>query len=279
MYQPARRHRAAAQLRTVRREWGALLVAVETPPAAAWPPAQLSTHLAQQLAADVDLIVADRAPLTLREHPAPLNLAALDAAVRVETLLFDLADTLAAGVQRPIARQRISSPGRPAVWADDQADAGDPRRWVYRSPTDPGSRRHGLHFAALWVEGRLLDEDTTPEPAVDYTVQPALFGLLPEHLQHEAIRVAGQCERLVLRVLELDARSTPIEGRACPWCAGAGLVLHTADGQAPRVTCATGPACPAPLPLDEEQRRVWGATDLVSLIAAFEKAVDHPAAA
>ncbi|MDH6134640.1 hypothetical protein P3T37_004044 [Kitasatospora sp. MAA4] len=271
MYQPARLHRAVAQLCTVRREWGALLVAVETPPAAAWPPAQLSTHLAQQLSADVEPLVADRAPLTLREHPAPLNLAALDAAVRVETLLFDLADTLAAGVQRPIARQRISSPGRPAVWADDLTDASDPRRWVYRSPTDPGSRRHGAHFAAMWVEGRLLDEDTTPEREANYTVRPALFGLLPDHLRHEAIRTAGQCERLVLRVLELDARSTPIEGRPCPWCAG-DLMLHTADGQAPRVTCGSGPTCPAPLPLDEEQRRVWGATDLVSLVTALERA-------
>jgi len=275
VYQPADLHRAVDHLRTVRQEWATLLIAIETPLAATWPPAQLSTHLAQQLAADATL-VTDRAPLTLREHPAPANLDALDAAVRAEGLMFDLADTLAAAVQRPIGRRLISSPGRPAVWADDEADAGDPRRWAFRSPTDPGSRRHGLHFAALWVEGRLLDEDTTPEQHPDYTRQPALFGLLPGHLRHEAMRVAGQCSRLVLRALQLDARSTPIEGRPCPWCAGL-LVLHTAPDDAPRITCRGGIDCPAPVPVDERGRRVWGAVDIPSLAAALNGAGERTA--
>ncbi|AUG78082.1 hypothetical protein CFP65_3281 [Kitasatospora sp. MMS16-BH015] len=272
MYQPADIHRAADQLRTVRTEWAALLIAVETPPAAAWPPAQLSTHLAQQQAAEADLLVADRAPLTLRQHPAPANLTALDAAVRVEGLLFDLADTLAAAAQRPIGRRLVSSVGRPEVWADDEADAADPRRWRFRSPTDPGSRRHGLHFAALWVEGRLLDEDTEPERHLDGSEAPALFARLPEHLRHETIRVARQCERLVLRVLELDERETPVEGRPCPWCGGA-LTLHTAADQAPRVTCDGGSGCSAAVPLDNRGRRVWGAVDLLTLIEALNEAV------
>ncbi|WP_035799882.1 hypothetical protein [Kitasatospora mediocidica] len=266
MYQPADLYRAADQLRTVRTEWAALLIAIETPPAAAWPPAQLSTHLAQQQAADADLLVADRAPLTLRQHPAPANLTALDAAVRVEALLFDLCDTLAAAGQRAIGRRRVSSPGRPPVWADDEADAADPRRWHFRSPTDPGSRRHGLHFAALWVEGRLLDEDTAPERHLDGSTAVALFAPMPEHLRHETIRVARQCEQLVLRALELDERETPVEGRPCPWCGGE-LILHTAPDEAPRVTCGTGPGCPAPVPLDDRQRRMWSVTELLGLVA------------
>ncbi|WP_052390771.1 hypothetical protein [Streptomyces sp. NRRL B-24484] len=253
----------------MREHWGSLLVAIEAAPTAEWPPAQLSTHLARQAADEVELLVGDRAPLTLRQHPAPANLDALDAALRVESLLFDLADTLAAAAQRPIGRRLVSSPGRPAVWTVDEVDAGDPRRWTYRSPTDPGSRRHGLHWAAVWVEGRLLDEDTEPEQhAGAHSRGPALFGLLPEHLQHEAVRVAGQCERLVLVALQLDARSTGI-GRPCPWCA-AELTLHTDPHGAPRVTCPTGPSCPAPTGADKYGRRTWRAAELVELLATLD---------
>ncbi|WP_405018157.1 hypothetical protein OHV05_15320 [Kitasatospora sp. NBC_00070] len=265
---PAEIHRAAAQLRTVRQQWADLLLAIETPPASEWPPAQLSTHLARQQADDAELLVADRVPLSLRQHPAPANLTALDAAVRIEELLFDCADTLAAAVQRPPARHLVSSPGRPPVWAAILGDAADPRRWTYRSPTDPGSRRHGLHWAAVWVEGRLLDEDTTPDPRRDHTRGAALFGLLPGHLRHETIRVAGQCERILLRALQLDARSTAIPGRPCPWCGGE-LTLHTTPGEPPSVTCGTGPACSAPAPLDDRRRREWGPAELLDLLGAL----------
>ncbi|MGW2545469.1 hypothetical protein ACWC5I_32485 [Kitasatospora sp. NPDC001574] len=271
MYPSTRIRQAVEQLRTVREHWGALLVAIETAPAPAWPPAQLSIHLARQAADDAELLVDDRVPLTLRQHPAPANLAAVDAAVRVERLLFDAADTLAAAVQRPIERRPVSTPGRPVAWAVDAADAGDPRRWHYASPTDPGSRRHGLHWAALYVEGRLLDEDTDPEQrAGSRTRGPALFGLLPEHLAHEAVRVAGQAEHLVLGALGLDRTETVIEGRPCPWCSGE-LTLHTDPRTAPNVTCATGRACPAPVDLDRRDRRAWHAAELVELLAALDR--------
>ncbi|MFD4659325.1 hypothetical protein ACFWP2_27270 [Kitasatospora sp. NPDC058444] len=271
MYPSTRIRHAVEQLRTVRAHWGALLVAIETAPAPAWPPAQLSTHLARQAADDVELLVDDRVPLTLRQHPAPANLHALDAAVRVERLVFDTADTLAAAVQRPIERRPISTPGRPVVWALDEADAGDPRRWHYASPTDPGSRRHGLHWAALYVEGRLLDEDTEPEQrAGAHTRGPALFGLLPEQRAHEVVRVAGQAERLVLGALGLDRSETPVEGRPCPWCGGE-LTLHTDPRTAPSVTCSTGRTCPAPVDLDRRGRRAWHAAELVELLAALDR--------
>ncbi|MFD7738400.1 hypothetical protein [Streptomyces sp. MJM8645] len=274
MYPSTRVRRAVEQLRTVRAQWGALLVAIETPPAPTWPPAQLSTHLARQAADDVELLVADRVPLTLREHPAPANLSALDAAVRVERLLFEAADILAAAVQRPVERRPISHPGRPVVWAVDQADAADPRRWLYASATDPGSRRHGLHWAAMFIEGRLLDEDTEAEQrAGALTRGPALFALLPEHLVHEAVRVAGQAERLVLGALELDRRESVIEGRPCPWCSGE-LTLHTDPQTAPSVTCSTGPACTAPAAPDRRGRRTWVGAELVELLVAL----DRPAA-
>ncbi|MEV7777817.1 hypothetical protein [Kitasatospora sp. NPDC088351] len=271
MYPSTRIRHAVEQLRTVRAHWGALLVAIETAPAPAWPPAQLSSHLARQAADDAELLVDDRVPLTLRQHPAPANLSALDAAMRVERRMFETADILAAAVQRPIECRPVSTPGRPVVWAPDEADASDPRRWHFASPNDPGSRRHGLHWAALYVEGRLLNEDTEPEQRAGApTWAPALFGLLPEHLAHEAVRVAGQAERLVLGALGLDRRETVIEGRPCPWCAGE-LTLRTDPQTAPTVTCATGPACPAPAALDRRSRRSWGGAELVELLAALDR--------
>lgn len=260
---------AAAQLRTIRQQWGELLLAIETPPAPEWPPAQLSTHLARQQEADAELLdVVDRVPLSLRQHPAPANLDALDAAVRIEELVFDMADTLAAAVQRPPTRTPVNHPRRPTTWVVDPAEAADPRRWIIRSATDPGSRRHGLHWAAVWVEGRLLDEDTTPEQSSVTGRSVALFGLLPEYLRHETIRVAGQCERILLRALQLDARSTVIPGRPCPWCSGE-LTLHTAPDTAPSVTCSTVRTCTAPATLDHRGRREWTGAELLDLLGAL----------
>ncbi|MGY5129233.1 hypothetical protein [Streptomyces nigrescens] len=239
------RHKGAAALRTVREQWGELLLAIETPPAEPWPPRQLS-HLLRPEAGDEPLV--ERAPLVLREHPAPLNLAALDAGLAVERQLFDLADTLAAAVQC--------------------APLDDARRWNYRSPTDPGSRVHGLHWAAVWVEGRLLDEDTKPEQRLDGTLTRAPFLPLPEHLLHEAHRVSCAVEGRVLRVLGLDARTLPIPERACPWCVGE-LLLHTDPVQPPTVTCSTGPSCTAPVPYDPHGRRAWEWHALPALVAAL----------
>ncbi len=38
------------------------------------------------------------------------------------------------------------------------------------------------------------------------------------------------------------------------------------------VTCSTGRECTAPVPLDEQGRRVWGWGDLVALVAALAEA-------
>ncbi|MFD8003004.1 hypothetical protein [Streptomyces mirabilis] len=62
---------------------------------------------------DEPFVVKCRALLVLREHPAPLNLDALDTGLAIERAMFDLADTLAAAVQH--------------------APLDDPRRWSTRS--------------------------------------------------------------------------------------------------------------------------------------------------
>lgn len=246
-------HETVRALRTIRGQWADLLLAIEEPPANHWPPRQLA-HTMREVD-DEQLVVEDRAPLVLREHPAPLNLAALDTGRAVERLLFDLADTLAAAVQR--------------------TESGDPRGWVFADPDAPdarraaGSRGHGLHFACVWIEGRVLDEDTTPERELDRALAPPPFEVLPPHLLHEARRTVRIAEARLLRALGLDQRHTPIPA-PCPWCGGE-LALHTAPEASPSATCSNGTQCMAPVPLDEQGQRIWEWSDLVGLIAALAK--------
>lgn len=254
-------HRTAARLRTIREQWGALLAAVETPPAPrTWPPAETRAFLNTGAADEGALLVEDRAPLTLREHPAPANLDALDAALFVERSIFDLADTLAATVQH--------------------AAPEDPRRWTFPTPGAPdtrtaaGSRAHGLHWAALYVEGRLLDEDTDPEHDDAGRLVSAPFVPLPEHLVHEAARIARACEQRVARILATDTiTGTRTLPAPCPACGGV-LVVRAAPAEPPTVTCRTGEACGAGTDRDTRGRRVWEWPDCLPLLLAAAQAQD-----
>ncbi|MGI5353463.1 hypothetical protein ACQEU8_36650 [Streptomyces sp. CA-250714] len=260
---PARR--AAVDLAAIREQWGDLLLAVERPPAAEWPPREQKGFLHQLAARDAELdqvpatATIGRAPLVLREHPAPVNLDALDATLAVERDLFDLADQIAEQVQRPVRRTpKPTGPGR-TVAVVDGADRNDPARWHYASATDPGSRAYGLHWAAVWIEGRALDE-----PSGD------LFAPMPLRLLDEAAAVARRCRERVERALGRDGRTTTLD-RPCPWCGGE-LTGRTQAGGTPMVTCATGEACGAPVLLDFRRRRVWRGAELVGLYAALDAA-------
>ncbi|UUN29443.1 hypothetical protein [Streptomyces sp. FIT100] len=253
--------RTAARLRTIREQWGALLAAVETPPApSTWPPAETRAFLNTGAADDGALLVEDRTPLTLRQHPAPANLDALDACLFVEQQVFDLADTLAATVQH--------------------AGVDDPRRWTFVDPGAPdartaiGSRAHGLHWAALFIEGRVLDEDTEPE-LLDGRLMAAPYSPLPEWALDEAARVARACEQRVARIVAADAitgsRTLPTP---CPACGGA-LVVRAALTEPPTVTCRTGEACGADTSRDARGRRVWEWPACLPLLLANGQAEDH----
>ncbi|MFD3829715.1 hypothetical protein [Streptomyces sp. NPDC058621] len=258
-------HRAADDLLAIREQWGDLLAAIARRPAADWPPrdsrAYIDGHLADQ--AD-DEPATGRVPLTLREHPAPVNLDALDAALDAEADLFDLADQLAAQAQRPVRTGRDAH-GR---FVRDEEDAADPARWTCTYHRDsgpaaavaPGSRAHGLHWAAVWVEGRLLGED----------VDGDLFTAIPARVLDGAAAVVSRARRTVERALGRDGRTTNLP-EPCPWCGGA-LAARTRSGGEPLVTCsAAEEECPAPAPLDRGHR-VWRGPDLVSLWVALHEA-------
>ncbi|MEV0438980.1 hypothetical protein AB0I84_47215 [Streptomyces spectabilis] len=248
-------HETVAALRTIRGQWAELLLAIETPPADVWPPRQLAHTMREADPEQLDVV--ERAPLVLREHPAPPNLDALDTGRAIERMIFDLADTLAAAVQ-------TRAPG----------EQRDPRRWEFADPGAAdirrahGSRAHGLHFACVWVEGRVLDDDTAPEQQLEGSLTAPPFAPLPPHLLHEARRTARVAEGRLLRTLGLDARTTLVPDRACPWCGGE-LTLHTGPDTEPSVTCSTGEECTAPVPVDERGRRVWGWGALPSLVVAL----------
>lgn len=268
---------AAADLATIREQWGDLLAAIERPAGPAeWPPRETAAFLTGR-ADDGELLVADRAPLTLREHPAPLNLDALDAALAVERHLFGLADTLAAAVQRSIRHVPVPNVGRRARWVEDPADRDDPARWHLPTSRDlgpgiaasPGSRTYGLHWAAVWCEGRVLGEDTT-SPRPSNAVRAALFAPLPEYLLAEAATVARSAAVRVARALGRDRRAVALD-RPCPWCGGP-LTGRTGPGgpDAAEVTCRTGAGCGAPVLLDDRGRRRWAGGDLPGLWSALD---------
>ncbi|GGW68075.1 hypothetical protein [Streptomyces griseoloalbus] len=263
---------AADDLRAVREQWGDLLAAIERPPATEWPPRETRGFLDQLGTADHNEDdeqptgpTVGRLPLTLREHPAPLNLDALDAALSVEAALFASCDALAERVQRPI-RTWIGLCG--SITQDDD-DRTDPARWHLPTVRDigpgnaasAGSRAHGLHWAAVWLEGRALDERhgdlfaPTPPPVLD-----ALAG------------VAAHARRTVERALQRDGRRIALD-TPCPWCAGQ-LTGHTRPGGEPVVTCATGEGCGAPVILDHG-RRSWRGAELVGLWVAMEAAKER----
>lgn len=253
--------RAEDDLAAVREQWGDLLAAIARPPAAEWPPRERRGFL-DQLAtndhAEDDEQVAEpivgRLPLTIREHPAPLNLDALDAAVEVENALFGLADRVAEQVQRP-ARTARDHRGR---FITDQDDAADPARWHYQAPTSPGSRAYGLHWAAVWIAGRALGDVDGDD----------LFAPMPARLLDEVAAIARTARRIVERALGRDGRTTDL-AEACPWCGGR-LTAHTRPGGEPVVACSTGEACGAPVLLDDRRRRAWRGADLVGLWVALD---------
>ncbi|MFD5231002.1 hypothetical protein ACFWJ5_21180 [Streptomyces qaidamensis] len=268
---------AAADLAAVREQWGDLLAAITEPPRAAeWMPYERRGFL-DQLAADdrldddqaLDEAAVGRLPLILREHPAPANLRALDAALDVEREVFDMCDAVAERVQLP-ARDLA---GRWTLGSDPS----DPRLWhvpTYRDAgpatiASTGSRVFGLHWAAVWLEGRALDDDPADR---------ALFAPTPATLVDQIVDVARTARRRVEGALGRAARTITLDD-ACPFCRAGRVTVHNGGGdpRAAVATCSTGPSCPAPVEV-ERGRRAWRGPALVGLLTALESRRTAPAA-
>jgi hypothetical protein len=263
MSTPPAGHRAAVDLAAIREQWGDLLAAIEQPPAAEWPPREARGFLDQLAAPEHPEPAPEptdhhigRTPLVLREHPAPLNLDALDAAMSVERALFEACDAVASRIQRPVRRVPKPTSSRRTVAVVDAADRDDPARWHYQAPTSPGSRAYGLHWAAVWLEGRALDE-----PAGD------LFTPVPALILDDLASAARRARQRVEKALGRDGRTTTLP-EPCPWCRGE-LNASTRTGGEPFVSCSTGEACGAPVLLTAG-RRVWRHADLVGLWVALD---------
>ncbi|MET7811767.1 hypothetical protein ABZT26_13015 [Streptomyces sp. NPDC005395] len=266
------RAQAAADLAAVREQWGDLLAAIAEPPRRAdWMPYERRGFL-DQLAADdrtPDAPAVGRLPLTIREHPAPLNLAALDAAKAVEEDVFEMCDAVAERVQLPARDPH----GRWTLGSNPS----DPRLWhlpTYRDagPTtiaSTGSRLYGLHWAAVWLQGRALDDDPDDR---------ALFARTPAPLVEQIAAVARAARRRVEGALGREARTITLDD-ACPFCKAGRIVVHNGGGdpRAAVATCSTGPSCPAPV-TTERGRRAWRGPALVGLLAALESRRSAPAA-
>lgn len=253
---------AAEDLRAIREQWGDLLYAIEVQPADEWPPRDSRAYINDHgLKPDPEPVIG-RMPLILREHPAPVNLTALDAAMDVERALFGLADRIAEQAQRPV-RTWIGLRGD---LIQDTDDRDDPARWhlpthnasVTARAASPGSRAYGLHWAAVWIEGRILGEQ-----------HGDMFTPVPLRTLDEAAATIRRARTTVERALHRDGRTITLD-TPCPWCRGT-LTGWTVPGGEPYVTCDRGEPCPAPVVLDG-RRRVWRGADLVGLWAAMRAA-------
>lgn len=262
------RDQAAAHLRALREQWGDLLAAIQTRPADVWPPVRSITRELARTDEPEPPAAVGRLPLVLREYPAPLNTDALDCAVSIEREVFDLADRIATTIQRPVRREHVPMLRDPYYVYVDAADRDHPARWHLPTHRDAGpadiasagSRTYGLHWACVWVEGRVLDE-----PEDD------LFAPLPVRLLDDAHAVASRSLARLERTLNRDTRTTPLPA-PCPWC-GSGLIGRNTGGdpQAAIVWCTGGRACGAPVELDAFGRRHWARGTLPQLYGALEQ--------
>lgn len=247
--------RAAVDLAAVREMWGDLLAAIDEAPRGEWPPRDSRALGVVTVVDSPDGPTIGRIPLTLREHPAPLNLNALSAAVEVERALFTAADHIAHQVQRPVSTGRDAH-GR---YIRDPDDLLDPARWHPATSAGPGSRHHGVHWCAVWLEGRALGEQAGD-----------LFGPMSAGALDELADIAARARRIVEQALARAGRRTALD-TPCPWCSGPLTAHTTGEASTAVVVCGTGSACPAPVPLSGGAR-AWQGPALVPLYTALAAA-------
>ncbi|MCX5201073.1 hypothetical protein OG897_06300 [Streptomyces sp. NBC_00237] len=210
-------------LRTIATLWPDLRDALGAPPTATWPPSGLRAYLTSLDEHDADeaaLLRADeRSPEQIGTTAAPLRIRILDTMREVETALVELADQIAAEIQRsPMPRAPRQWPASDRVRRDHlaAADAVNPQRWRYT-----GQRT--APYAALWLCARV---EGRPGPC-----RP-----LDEAQHHRISRVAADAAERVERALDIAARCVPLAA-PCPTCASP-IEVHGGAGAHPLARCS-----------------------------------------
>ncbi|MEZ0066718.1 hypothetical protein ABIA32_002730 [Streptacidiphilus sp. MAP12-20] len=242
-------------LKLLRDHLGDLKAAQYTDPNPVWPPQRLTTEMwairDQEAAAER----AERNEYALGDAPAPvLNLTAMETLQHVEAELLALADIVANTCQRPVPTLTVKS--SPIDILRARNDHTDPRRWHYNA-----SWKQGAHWAAVYVDGRLADEDVW-EP-------DSLFLPMPDRTRREAGEVIRDCWQRTATILGIGDRRVTIPDRPCPWCGGV-LILHQPADESPSITCQTGTDCTAPVTRDQRGRAVWDWLHLGALVNALD---------
>lgn len=220
-------------LTTIATRWTDLHDALTTTGGASWPPAgRMNDYVAALDAADAEEVAArwalrdlERSPEQLGETRAPIRLHIHDTMRTVEAALVELADQIAAEVQRPVINAPLTARG----WSDEihrtmallaAKDGADTRRWGY-----VGTDRRTAPYAALWLLGRHENTPGGPFRAISL-------------MHRERIdRIAAEAGARVEQALQLTRHSQPLaETCAC----GGQLHLDGGDGAPPAIRC---PSC------------------------------------
>lgn len=218
-------------LTTIATRWTDLHDSLSTTGTGTWPPAgRMADYLAGLDAADAEEVAArwalrdlERSPEQLGETRAPIRLHIHDTMRTVEAGLVELADQIAADVQRPVIAAPINR-----GWSDEihrtvallsAKDSADTRRWGY-----VGTDRRTAPYAALWLLGR---HENTPGPFRKLTLAHT------DRIDRTAAEAAARVEQ----ALQLTRHSqTLTETCAC----GGQLHLDGGDGTPAAIHC---PAC------------------------------------
>jgi hypothetical protein len=196
----------------------------------------------------------DRDGVMLGERPVPLRLHVVDACRAVEAALCELADQVAAEVQRDTVKPlRRPIPGDPVGFALATLaarDEHDPARWRYNLDKRSAVR------AAEWLLARLRDEEGPCLPLRDH--HRAAIGIVAREAARRVERtIGGTVDRIAVNM-----------ERPCPYC-GHGLTLHAGGGEDDTVTCS-GPGCTAPVGLIDG----WRTWSTVEQLAALQRELD-----
>lgn len=212
----------AEDLDTIADNWPALRDMLGGRPTTTWPPAMgVSRLLDDQERAERAAERADTAPDAPGPRPVPVDVDVLDTMTAVTAELVDLADQLAARIQRPVLSLSVTT-GQ--GWTDDlhraavlltAQDSADVRRWRY-----VGQRT--VSDAAEWIAAR-------------YQASAGPFRPLTEGERARVEQVAAGGAARVRRALGLARRTTPAP-YPCPACRGS-LVVEGGDGEPPAVRC------------------------------------------